>query len=414
MQALTFNVTAATWLGTRALALVGGRRTYWGRFSGLRLREIDTPALPGPDWVLCRTRLGGICGTDLAMIQLRQQPDSILQGFCSMPLIGGHENVAEVAEVHPSVASDWVGKRVCVEPTLGCEPRGIDPKCPRCAVGEFGACENFGAAGEGRSALPAGTSVGYNSRTGGSWGEYFVAHVSQLVEVPAPLTDAQAVVTDPIACSVHGVLRTDLTDVQSICIYGGGILGLATVAALRAVGYDGRIDLYARHAFQRDLGARLGATLAAGESDVKDLEAVAQHIGGHVVPARFGNHMLIGGYDVVYCCVSSPGAITRSLKLARARGQVILTGTSAAHEIDTTPIWFRELTIRGAYGRQLEHWGGERIGTYQLVHRWILDGTIPTEGLLTHTFPLADYRHAFAAATRKSSSACVRAAFRFT
>jgi threonine dehydrogenase-like Zn-dependent dehydrogenase len=303
---------------------------------------------------------------------------------------------------------------VCVEPTLGCLPRGIEPVCPRCAVGEFGACENFGAAGEGRYNLPAGTSIGYNNRTGGSWGEFFIAHQCQLVEVPSKLTDAQAVLTDPIACSMHGVLRTDLTDVQNICIYGGGILGLATVAALRAVGYTGRIDMFARHAFQRELAGRLGATMASGESDAKNLEAMAQHLGGHVVRARFGNHMLMGGYDAVYCCVSSPAAITLTLKLTRARGQVILLGTSAAHEIDTTPIWFRELTLSGAYGRQIEHWGGEAIGTYQLVHRWILDGTIPTEGLLTHTFPLADYRHAFAAATRKGRSACVRAAFSFT
>jgi len=413
MQALTFNITPATWLGTRALALLGGRRMYWGRFSGLALQDVPKPELPGPDWVLCRTRLGGICGTDLAMVQLRQQPDSILQGFSSMPLIGGHENAAQVVEAHPSVADEWIGKRVCVEPTLGCEPRGIEPMCRRCAVGEFGACENFGAAGEGRYGLPAGTSVGYNSRTGGSWGEFFVAHVSQLVEIPQKLTDDQAVLTDPLACSAHGVLRCDLSEARNVCVYGGGILGLGTVAALRAAGYTGRIDLFARHWFQREMAQRLGATLAASEADARDLDAIAKLLGGKVVRVRFGNHMLMGGYDVVFCCVGSAAAISLVLKLTRARGQMVLTGTSAAFEVDTTPIWFRELTVHGAYGRQIEHWNGERIGTYQLVHRWMLDGKLPTEGLLTHTFPLADYRHAFTAATQKSRSACIRAAFRF-
>ena len=102
-----------------------------------------------------------------------------------MPLAGGHENVADVVEAHPSDSHDWVGKRVCVEPTLGCEARGIDPPCGRCAVGEFGACEHFGSAGEGRYALPAGTSLGYNSRTGG---RFRVAGVKGTEVVPVRLS----------------------------------------------------------------------------------------------------------------------------------------------------------------------------------------------------------------------------------
>ncbi len=105
-------------------------------------------------------------------------------------MVLGHENLAVVEEVGPEVDADWVGCRVCVEPTLNCHVRGIDPPCRQCRSGRPGTCENFDASGIGEAALPAGTSIGYNSRTGGSLGEYFVAHRSQLVAVPEELSDA--------------------------------------------------------------------------------------------------------------------------------------------------------------------------------------------------------------------------------
>ena len=72
VKALTFNVTPWIWLRARALAGLAGANVFWGRPGGLRLREVEPPPLPGDGWVLCRTRLGGICGSDLAMVRLAQ------------------------------------------------------------------------------------------------------------------------------------------------------------------------------------------------------------------------------------------------------------------------------------------------------------------------------------------------------
>ena len=99
------------------------------RLNGLALREIDPPAMPGGDWVRCRTLLGGICGSDLAVIAQRQPPDSFLQSFTTLPAVMGHENVAVVEEVGPGVDVEWLGKRVCVDPALSCKARGIEPPC---------------------------------------------------------------------------------------------------------------------------------------------------------------------------------------------------------------------------------------------------------------------------------------------
>ncbi|MBN1844155.1 MAG: alcohol dehydrogenase catalytic domain-containing protein, partial [Sedimentisphaerales bacterium] len=362
-----------------------------------------------------RTLLGGICGTDLAILRQKQPIDSILPSYSSMPMLFGHENVAVVERTGSRVDGGWIGKRVCVEPTLHCGVRGIEPPCPRCRAGQFGACENFGAEGAGTSRLPAGTSIGYNRRTGGSYGEFFVAHQSQLVEAPAELADEELVLTDPAACSLHAVLRANLDQAEQILVYGGGVIGLTTVAGLRALGYGGRIDVVERSDFAGTWAEPMGANrlLRLPPGERQRFEAVAAASGGTVRRSRFSRCMLNGGYDIVFECVGSSRSIDESLKWTRARGQVILVGTDAGRRVDLTPIWFRELTIRGVYGRQQEEYQDRRIGTYQLTHELMVQKKLRLGGLLTHRYPVRQYKEAFTTALNKDAHRAMKVAFDF-
>lgn len=414
MRALFYKARPAGWITCKWLKL------FWqgclrSSLNGLSFREVPPPELPGDDWVVVRTLLGGICGSDLALLLQKHPPDSILQAFSSMPMILGHENVAIVEEVGPGVDASWKHKRVCVEPALSCVVRGIDPPCDRCKAGEFGVCESFGTDGSGSAKLPPGTSIGYNARTGGSFGEYFVAHQSQLVPVPEKLTDTQAVLTDPVACSLHAALRADLSDARRILVYGAGVIGLGLIAALRATGYSHKIDALDRSPYLKDIAGNMGASefVQLPRAQRGRFEQIASLTEGTVHRVRLGNYMLSGGYDVVFDCVGSPRSITESLKWTRARGQVAIVGTGHGGNVDLTPIWFRELKVLGVCGRQIEAAGNRRVGTYQLVHEWMASGKLDVAELLTHTFPLADYRTALEVAMNKSAHKAVKVAFEF-
>ena len=111
MRAITYDIKPLGWATCLWL------KRFWPGclltgLNGLRCGEIDTPELPGDDWVLVETLLGGICGTDLSLIAQGQPPNSILQGFSSMPVLLGHENVAVVRQVGPDVDDAWIGKEV--------------------------------------------------------------------------------------------------------------------------------------------------------------------------------------------------------------------------------------------------------------------------------------------------------------
>ncbi len=412
MQAITHTVNPLGWLSCKMLRFIWPGCMTSG-LNGFSLRDVPRPALPGPDWVLLRTRMGGICGSDLSIAYQKHPPNSILQAYCSQPMALGHENLALVEEAGEAVDDNWVGRRVVVDPTLACTDRGTEPPCARCAAGEYGACENFSGDRGGVAGLPPATSIGYTYRTGGSWGEYFVAHQSRLFAVDAAIPDEQAVVIDPLACSLHGVLRADLEDVETLLIYGAGIIGLGAIACLRALGYEGNIDVIGKHTFLRDIAVEYGADeyVILPKSNRGRAEAIAVRTDATVQRARFGNYMLSGGYDLTVDCIGSSRSTNEVLRWTRARGQVVMLGTLMESTLDLTPLWFRELHIVGAYGRQSEHFNGGRKDTYAIIHDWMREGVLRPERLLTHTFKLRDYRAALKTAMNKARYQAIKVAF---
>ncbi len=409
MTALVYDVHPVRWTACK-IAGWAKPTAFWSRLSGLRLREVPVPVLPRPDWVRLRPILGGICGTDLAAIMQRHHPASVLQCFSSFPAVLGHENVSIVEEVGPDVTGWNPGDRVVVEPTLSCVPRGIRPLCPSCAAGRFTLCDHF-LAGD----LPAGSMIGWNNWTGGSWAGQFVAHTSQLYRVPEAITDEQAVLTDPVAGAMHAVLRVRPPDDAHVLIQGAGLLGMGIAASIRALGGRCEITALVRHDRQAELMRRFGVdhtiTMARGENQATRYGRVAARIGGRVVPSKFGHQAFIGGYDLVYDCVGSGQSLTDAMKYARAGGTVVEVGTSQICLVDTAPLWFDELTVIGANGRAFEDYRGRRLHTYEVVFELMLEKRLNLSGLLTHRYPIQQYREAFATLTTRGSSGAVKVAF---
>ncbi len=409
MRAITFDLHPVRWALCKAAGWIAPR-VFTSPLSGLRLADVPVPALPSPRWVRLRTILGGICGTDLAVIFQRNHPASFLRSLTTYPVMLGHEVVATVDEVGPDVTRVRAGDRVCVEPTLSCVPRGVEPVCSRCAAGQPAVCENLNA-----GPLPPGTMIGFNGFTGGSWAPHFVAHESQLYPVPASIDDETAVLTDPIACSVHAVLRRPPGDDERVLVIGGGVIGAGVVAAIRALGCGTSVVSLVRHTSQDQLARRYGAddVLVAprGKSNADRYHRVAEYVGGRRLSGLFGNYGLIGGFDLVYDCVGSGASLTDAMKFTRSRGTVVLAGTSQITVVDTTPLWFSELNLIGCFGRQIESYDGGRHHTYEVVFDLVEKGRLDLSGLLTHRFALEDYRRALRMHTARGRTGLIKAAF---
>ncbi|MDR7402119.1 MAG: alcohol dehydrogenase catalytic domain-containing protein [Armatimonadota bacterium] len=404
MRALVFHPTIARFVLTRALCAIR-RSAAWGPWAPLRYREVPEPRLPGEEWVRVRVRLGGICGSDLHTIHLDSSP--ALSAVTSFPFVLGHENVGTVAEVGRRVEGLAVGQRVTVEPALPCAARDLPP-CPYCAAGRYNLCVRVA---DGH--LSPGLMIGACRDTGGSWSAGFVAHRSQVFPVPDGLTDEDALMAEPAACAVHPLLASPPSDHDTVLVIGGGIIGQCAIAALRALGSAARIVALVKHAYQGEAARRLGADrvvrLAPGDAHYPE---VADLVGGVLRRPMLGKRVLLGGADLTVECVGSARSLDDAFRLTRPGGTVVLLGLAAVPAgVDWTPVWWKELRVTGSYIYGVETWQGRRVRTLPLVLEWMAAGRMRLGHLVTHHFPLEEYRAALRAASGKARSRAFKVAF---
>src|SRR5439155_1536248 len=91
----------------------------WDSPVKVRLIEVEDPKPIGPDWVVLRPRLTGICGSDTKQVFMDAAPEDIdncMTALISFPQVLGHEVVADVVEVGPDARGVEVGQRVVLNP----------------------------------------------------------------------------------------------------------------------------------------------------------------------------------------------------------------------------------------------------------------------------------------------------------
>ncbi|HET7009188.1 MAG TPA: alcohol dehydrogenase catalytic domain-containing protein, partial [Anaerolineales bacterium] len=293
----------------RFLAVKGLRRVWpgiiWSALSHARVQETPDPPLPGPRWIRVRNRQCGICASDLSLLLGRASPAAApvaLPGNVRFYL--GHEVVGEVVEAGRDVERFRIGDRVVMEsrfPGPNCLTQEIDPPCRFCARGDTRLCEN--------ASLRRGP-VG----AGGGWGDSYTAHEAEVWPVAAALNDDRASLIEPTAVALHGVLRRPPERGDHVLVLGAGIIGLQVLQAVRFVQPKCHITVLARYPHQVDAARRLGADEVLSRGDVYAGVAAITGAKHHRAPLNRG--MLLGGFDVVYDCVSSASTLTDSLRWA--------------------------------------------------------------------------------------------------
>jgi threonine dehydrogenase-like Zn-dependent dehydrogenase len=372
MKALVFSRKPVRY----AAAMVAGslRPGRGARYGPLSLREVDPPELPGPDWVRVRPRLTGICGSDLATLD--GTSSRYFEPIVSFPFVPGHEVVGDTED----------GRRVVLVPVLSCVVRGIDPPCGSCAAGHINLCERV-AFGH----IEPGLQCGYCESTGGGWSQEMVVHTSQLVEVPADLTDSAAVLVEPTACAVHAARQVQ---VGRVAVIGAGTLGLLTIAALRRTSPATEIIATAKHPDQRRWARELGADVVCAP------DVLGRAVRSTTGSMRIGEQ-LTGGVPAVVDCVGSEASLTQALHVVAPGGTIHAVGMPGRTTLDLTALWHREVALRGVYAY-------ERVDFDTALE---LVASLDLGRLVSATYPLSRYEDAVAHAAAAGSRGAVKIAF---
>ena len=352
----------------------------------VRLVDIDTPELPGPNWRLVRPRLAGICGSDLATVSGRSS--RWFEPLVSFPFVPGHEVVADTED----------GGRVVIEPVLHCAVRGVEPRCPACQSGRTNHCERLTA-----GHLSPGLQSGYCRDTGGGWSLAMVAHSDQMHPVPAGWSDEAAVMVEPAACAVHAALAPPPGRDLKAVVIGAGTIGLATIAAVSQFRDDvSMLIAVAKHPEQRRMARQFGAHQVVGPGEVH--RAVRRATGSWILDQG----QLTGGADVVWDCVGSAESITEALAVAAPGSTVILAGMPGHVGVDLTGLWQREIRLVGAYAYGPEPSVGGRH-SFELAMQVVEDQGL--DRLVSAAYPLDRYADAIDHATRAGGRGAAKIVF---
>jgi threonine dehydrogenase-like Zn-dependent dehydrogenase len=415
-QALEFFRSVPRWLLTRALS-ARWPNAATGPLSCIRLIDAAPPPLPTPEWVRIKTRLSGICGSDLSAIACKGSP--YFSPFVSTPFIPGHELAGDIVETGAQVPAPWKeGVRVVLEPALCCAVRGIRLPCRPCAEGNYAHCENIL-----QGSIKGGIQTGYCASTGGGWSKAtVVAHYSQLHTLPAELSAELAVLAEPYACALHIALKASPDENALILVLGCGTIGLLAISAYRLCGGKGKILASAWFPPQAELACELGADEifdGRGHEALYKwvLERAAAHSSGNqhtdLYRPEIGKPVLLGGVDCVLDCVGSSQSIDDSLRLARPRGTVVLAGMPGIPQnVDWTSAWYKELRVQGAYAYGWETLPERgRVKTMQLALEHLGRNGATLRKLVNRRYPLSSYREALADAFNAGASGAFKTVF---
>jgi threonine dehydrogenase-like Zn-dependent dehydrogenase len=407
MKAIQFNAAVPRYVLGLALSKISPS-FLWSGLSCTYPTEVPEPVLPNAEWVKVKTRLGGICGTDIGTIHLHTSP--YLSPFSSSPFTFGHENVGTIAETGGQAGSFRVGERVVIEPLLWCKPRGFKELCEYCSRGETNRCQRTR-----EGVIAAGAETGFCRDTGGSWSSFFVAHASQVHRVPDHVTDENALMAEPFTIGLHAALQNWPGDDEQVLIQGAGTIGLVMLAALRTLGSKAQITLLARYPFQKEAAERLGASEVILTKGIDPFERVAQKTGGQVLKPIIGKRVLAGGCDRVYECVGSDESVDNALRFTRNGGTTVLVGVPGlAKGIDWTAIFHQELTVRASYiANHAEPYQGQVWGAFDLTLDLMARGELDLGWMVTHRYKLDEFDRAMREVSARGSTGMIKAVFAF-
>lgn len=206
----------------------------------LQLQERKIPQ-PGPNQVLIKNHVCGICRTDLHVVEGDLKPKTL-------PIIPGHQVVGEVIECGPKVGSIKPGDRIGVawlQATCG--------QCRFCLTGRENLCESA-------------SFTGWDAQ--GGFADYMVAPEQFIYPIPEGYEDRQAA---PLLCAgIIGYRSLKLMDISQwagarIGIYGFGAAGHIAIQLLKGWGAD--VYVCTRDTSHQQLAQDLGAVWTGGTTD---------------------------------------------------------------------------------------------------------------------------------------------------
>ena len=279
------------------------------------LEEVEIPEI-SDDEVLVEIKAATTCGTDR---KLYLRTDKNYPAYFQPPSIFGHEVAGEIYQLGRNVTGYEIGQPVYVHDSAPCL------KCFYCKIGRHSLCEN----------------IIWNW---GTWTEFLrvpkeIVQCGNMVPIPKTLSFAEAAMTEPLSCVLHGVERSNIQLGDTVLINGAGPIGLFWTNLVRNKGVKIiQIDIQND---RLELAKKLGADIILNANEEQD---IVQAVKDHTDEGR--------GADVAVEAIGYPETWETTIKMVRKGGLVNLFGgppPASNINVNTALLHYNEVTLMGVF-----------------------------------------------------------------
>lgn len=306
------------------------------------LEEVEKRAPVGSE-VRIAVQASAVCGSDMHIFGGNHP-------YVKLPTTIGHELSGIVEALGPEVQALHVGDRVCVEPLIACG------KCYWCRHGRYDYCESL--------------RLKYRSGDSG-YADCYYAQERWCHLLPDNVTFEEGALMEPLACTVHAVMKAQIRLCDSVAVMGDGPIALM-IAQLARVNGATRVYVLGLQERNLELARRFGCIPMRSCQDSID-EIVRQTDGR--------------GVDAAFEAVGAPATYNQAIQVVRKGGKAIIFGIFEKdfNARQTLDAMVREVEIIGT---------SSYCWDFQRGLELVSTGRVDVKSLVSHTFALADVQQA--------------------
>lgn len=272
------------------------------------------------------------------------------------PPILGHEASGTVEKVGPKVTTLKPGDRVAIEPNVYCG------KCHRCVIGNNNLCQ--------------GDNVEIPPRDG-LFQQYFIHPSNFTHKIPEDMSLEVAAFAEPLACVLHGVIRSRVSAGEDVLVCGAGPVGLLSALAAKAFGAS-NVAITDINPLRLEVAKKIG---------IKDTILVDPKSEPESPVAQIVNIFAGKPPDVTLECTGFESALRLAIAATNLGGRIALIGLGATQvNVPLSTASLKELELIGS---------SKYRNTFPLSLKLMANKQIDPSGIISHKIKLENLRDAF-------------------
>ncbi|UII79878.1 zinc-binding dehydrogenase [Flagellimonas sp. CMM7] len=321
------------------------RQAIMPKPGAIEFNDVEKPSNIGDKEVLISVKKIGVCGSDIHVFHGKHP-------FTPYPVVQGHEYSGEVVETGKAVTKFKTGDKATARPQLVCG------KCGPCKRGDYNICDVLKVQG---------------FQAPGVAQDYFVLPEDRMIKLPSSMSFEIGALVEPTAVAAHCTLKAGDLKGKNVVVTGAGPIGNLVAQFARIRGANVLITDLSEYRLQKAKDCGIEHTCNPKE---EKLEACLSRV--------FNGE----GFHVGFECAGVEIALDNLIQNVNKGGDVVAVAVYGDRpRVDVSILGDRELKLIGTLMYTHED--------YEQAVKYLDNGQLITEPLITKRFPFEDYLEAY-------------------